>query len=119
MIYPNYLRVRFKGTEKRYDYMSFFPVDPGDIVVVQANDTYEIATVTESYLPPNKAKKFVVTMLNLETFKAQLSKYEEQQKILEELEARSTQESKLELYHAMAKNNPCFADLLKRLDSIK
>lgn len=75
-----YCSVVFKGQwdayrPVEYSYMSKIDVSEGDVVVVQARDTVELAKVTRvSLLEDTKATKFIICRVDIEAGEKMLSR---------------------------------------------
>lgn len=118
MIKVNYVKVKFELTNNLYAYKSFIDLEVGDLVVVHVNDRIDLATVAEIDASEEKAGKFVICKVDLNTHKSRYDKYIQQEQILKKLEKKYRESDKLNIYRKLAETDEEAKALLGELNKI-
>lgn len=107
---------------KSYHYLTEFDVSVGDTCVVDSpTDGLVTVTVKKVYeeVRAPKATKFVVDVVDGESYKEQVSKHELRKEILLKLEVMRKEVEELAVYEYLSKNNGEAAKLLEQLKELK
>lgn len=118
MINVNFVKVKFDGTSNLYAYKSFIDLDVGDLVVVHANNGIALATVAELDASEEKAGKFVICKVDLNTHQSRYEEYFRQEKIIKQLEKKFREKDRLHIYAKLAEEDEEAKTLLEELNKI-
>lgn len=106
-------------SEKKYDYLSPIEVSEGDLVVVETQYGYAVATVSDVGIKSTKAKSFVVMKVDTSLVDSIKEKIARKAQIEKELEKRVKSQAKLEIYRRVAENDEVAKALLEELSSLE
>lgn len=119
MISTNIVGVQFDSSNKIYHYKNFIEdVRVGDLVVVPANDTYEVVEVVSMPSSSEYANKYVVCKLDIGKYYEELKKVTRQEKLKEELDKRMLELQSINVYEKYAQIDDTIKTLYEEYKSI-
>lgn len=105
-------------SEKKYDYLSPIEVNEGDLVVVETQYGYAVATVSDVDISSVKAKSLVVMKVDTSLVDSIKEKIARKAEIEKALEDRIREQAKLEIYRQVAEKDAVAQSLLEELASL-
>ena len=109
----------YDGTLYSYKAEDALSLDEGDIVVVQARDTFGVARVQSvSAVEDKKATRWVLSKVDVDKSKKLDDITKERAKIERALEARIAVNEKKRVFNELVKGDPVAAELLKQLEAL-
>lgn len=120
MFKPKTVLVKFtNGSDGEYAYLTELQVAVGDLVVVEARDTYSAARVTKiaglTRSQRDKAHKYIVQLVDIVAHEERRAKAETAGFLLSELDEILEQEDRLERYKRLASESPRAKEILDTL----
>lgn len=111
--------VRYKGNYQDYDFITDIKdLKPGDFVVTDSTNGYNVAEVKAIKDLTKKSKRWVVCKIDIESHKEKMAKQEQLKIIREKLEQKRKQIEETEVYVMLAQKDPEMAKLLEEYNNI-
>lgn len=104
---------------KAYEFVTYFEIKKGDLLVVEANHSYHVVKAVGDSYPISKinATKYVVTKIDLKEFEQQKQKTEEKRELLQSIKLKIKELEKEKELETKVKelNDPELNDLFEKL----
>ena len=104
---------------KPYSYICTVDCKVGDFVLVETSYGIKVAKVYKELPSKLNATKFILGVLDIAAFRRCRETYEEERKLLAQLDTAMAKQNREAQYRLAAASNPEIADMVQKLDELR